>query len=164
LKYIFHEATDSNGEVRAAIRSVRTGINPAPTLRNELSLDCAARKKSPEIDLMGHTHPRESRSRSGIDIAGVEGTPEPLLYTRAKGRCDPYVWTFLKGGPNAGESPEAAAVREVQEEAGVLAEVVKSIPGSLEGGTTENVYFLMRPLKETGKLDEETAADTGAVR
>lgn len=87
-----------------------------------------------------------------------------VLLREPKGHYDHYVWTFRKGGPNDGESPEAAAVREVQEEAGVLAEVVKRIPGSFEGGTTENIYFLMRPLKETGKFDTETAADTGAVR
>jgi 8-oxo-dGTP pyrophosphatase MutT (NUDIX family) len=87
-----------------------------------------------------------------------------VLLREPRGHYDGYVWTFPKGRPNDGETPEAAALREVQEESGVLVEIVKRIPGSFEGGTTENVYFLMRPLAETGRFDKETLAVRWATR
>jgi 8-oxo-dGTP pyrophosphatase MutT (NUDIX family) len=96
----------------------------------------------------------------GVVIAG-EGR---VLLREPRGHYDGYVWTFPKGRPNDGETPEAAALREVQEESGVLVEIVKRIPGSFEGGTTENVYFLMRPLAETGRFDKETLAVRWATR
>jgi ADP-ribose pyrophosphatase YjhB (NUDIX family) len=42
---------------------------------------------------------------------------------------DRYVWTFPKGRPNAGESPEETAIRETCEETGFVPEIVASIPG-----------------------------------
>ena len=110
----------------------------------------------------GKEHPRHAKAAAygGVVIDG----DERVLLREPRGHYDNYVWTFPKGRPNDGESPEAAALREVQEEAGVRAEIVKRIPGSFEGGTTENIYFLMRPLAETGKFDKETAAVRWATR
>lgn len=75
-------------------------------------------------------------------------TPNPgfddLEWTHAKGRLD-------------GQSPEAAAVREVREELGVEAVVVAEIPGWFEGATTANKYFLMEWVKDAGEPDAETA-------
>ncbi len=65
-------------------------------------------------------------------------------------------WTFAKGRPEAGESPEASAVREVLEETGWTAEIIAPIPGALEGDTTINRYWLMRPLERVGTNLAET--------
>lgn len=54
-------------------------------------------------------------------------------------------WTFPKGRPEPGESGEQAALREVREETGYDATIVAPVPGSYEGETTENRYWLMRP-------------------
>ena len=40
------------------------------------------------------------------------------LLREPTGHFGGYVWTFLKGGVNAGESPREAALREVHEETG----------------------------------------------
>src|SRR3954469_13177248 len=37
-------------------------------------------------------------------------------------------WSFPKGGVEPGETPQQAAVREVQEESGVLAEIIADLP------------------------------------
>lgn len=74
---------------------------------------------------------------------------------------DEYVWTFAKGRPDGEESGEDCALREVFEETGVRARIVRPIPGDFRGGTTVNRYFLMEPLEETGMFD---AAETASVR
>ena len=67
-------------------------------------------------------------------------------------------WTFAKGKPEPGESPEQTAVREVLEETGCHAQVVMKIPGSFAGSRTCNEYFLMAPIEDTGHFGAETQA------
>ncbi|MFW5876816.1 MAG: NUDIX hydrolase [Myxococcota bacterium] len=71
---------------------------------------------------------------------------------------DGYVWTFPKGGPDADESPEDCALRETNEETGVRARIVGRIPGTFDGGTTTNTFFLMEPVDETGDFHWETTS------
>ena len=81
-----------------------------------------------------------------------------VLLRQPKGHYDGYVWTFPKGRPDKGESPDEAALREVKEETGYSARIVSKIPGSFSGGTTVNEYFLMTPDGAPGKFDDETAS------
>jgi 8-oxo-dGTP pyrophosphatase MutT (NUDIX family) len=67
-----------------------------------------------------------------------------------------HVWTFAKGKPQPGETPEETALREVLEETGVRARIIEKIPGVFSGATTSNEYFLMAPLENTGTFDTET--------
>jgi 8-oxo-dGTP pyrophosphatase MutT (NUDIX family) len=68
-----------------------------------------------------------------------------------------YVWTFAKGRPEPGETPEQAALREVVEETGQAARIVALIPGVFAGTTTSTVFFLMEPVGEPGPFSNETA-------
>jgi 8-oxo-dGTP diphosphatase len=68
------------------------------------------------------------------------------------------VWTFAKGRPAPGESPEETALREVLEETGYQAEIAAKIPGRFDGKRTSNEYFLMRPVAKTRQFDQETRA------
>ena len=68
-----------------------------------------------------------------------------VLLRQPTGRFDGYAWTFAKGRPDAGETPERTALRETLEETGYDAEIVAPIEGEFVGGTTVNRYFLMRP-------------------
>ena len=65
-------------------------------------------------------------------------------------------WTFGKGRPDHGESPEATALREVLEETGVPAEIIAPIPGAFEGTTTLNHYWLMRQVGDRVEPCSET--------
>ncbi len=85
-----------------------------------------------------------------IDPAGRVLLREPTDHYKG------HVWTFAKGKPEPGESPEQTALREVFEETGVRATVVLKIPGEFGGSTTSNEYFLMRPIEDTGQHDGET--------
>lgn len=67
-----------------------------------------------------------------------------------------YVWTFAKGRPEAGETPEQAAVREVQQETGYEVTILRPIPGTFRGGTTVNGYFLMAAGRQLHEPDWET--------
>lgn len=67
-----------------------------------------------------------------------------------------HIWTFAKGKPEWGESPQRTALREVLEETGVWARIVGKVPGVFESSTTSNEYFLMSPIEDTGQFDDET--------
>lgn len=80
-----------------------------------------------------------------------------VLLRKPANEYDGYVWTFPKGRQEPGESPEQTALREVLEETGYQAEIIEKIPGSFDGGTTRNGYFLMRPVGNQQPTDWETA-------
>jgi len=79
-----------------------------------------------------------------------------ILLREPKKHFDNYVWTFPKGRQRLGETPEETAFREVLEETGIKTEIKERLPGVYEGGTTENIYFLMSFIEDTGKFDSET--------
>jgi 8-oxo-dGTP pyrophosphatase MutT (NUDIX family) len=81
-----------------------------------------------------------------------------VLLRRPREEFDGYVWTFAKGRPEPGETPEAAALREVQEETGVQTAIIGQVPGAFRGGTGGNVYFLMRVLS-IGSFDPGETAE-----
>lgn len=86
-----------------------------------------------------------------IDAAGEVQLREPANHFGG------YVWTFAKGRPDPGETPEQAALREVLEETGQAARIIALIPGVFAGTTTSTVFFLMEPVGEPGPFSEETA-------
>lgn len=82
---------------------------------------------------------------------------EVLLFEPA-GHYGGYVWTFPKGTPEPGETPEQTAVREVREETGVTAEVIGRLPRAYPGTTSSTVYFLMKAKGQPGARDGEAKA------
>ncbi len=90
---------------------------------------------------------------------GVVISPNGLVLLREPaGHYKGDVWTFAKGKPDRGESPERTAVREVLEETGCRAEILGKIPGSFGNSRTTCEYFLMTPVEETKQFDAETQA------
>jgi 8-oxo-dGTP pyrophosphatase MutT (NUDIX family) len=86
----------------------------------------------------------------GVVARTVGGEREYLLVEARRRRGE---WVLPKGHIEPGEIPEAAAVREVQEEAGVCAEVVARAGESeyvVDGQTVRVIFFLMRYQGETG--------------
>jgi 8-oxo-dGTP pyrophosphatase MutT (NUDIX family) len=99
-----------------------------------------------------------------VAYGGVVFSPDGLVLLREpKNHFDGYVWTFPKGRPDPGESPQAAALRETLEESGVQARIVSPIPGDFAGGTTINRYFHMSAEAGTGGvLDDDP--ETSSIR
>lgn len=88
---------------------------------------------------------------------GVVLNEQGQLLLRRSGRVtNGEMWTFAKGHPRQGETPEECAIREVFEETGVEVSVIQRIPGSYVGTTTRSIYFLMNAQRETGVYDDET--------
>ena len=85
-----------------------------------------------------------------------------VLLREPRGHFDGYVWTFPKGRPDPGESPETTALREVKEETGVQACILVPIPGDFAGGTTINRYFLMAQ-KGTGSPISSDDPETTSI-
>lgn len=84
-----------------------------------------------------------------------------LLLREVANHFDGYVWTYAKGRPDEGESPRETALREVQEEMGVQANILLPLPSTFAGGTTDSQFFLMVVDPRTVDLSfqcDETAA------
>lgn len=81
-----------------------------------------------------------------------------VLLREPTGHFGGYVWTFAKGRPEPGETPEETALREVLEETGQGARIVALIPEVFAGTTSSTVFFLMQPVGPPGPFSDETAA------
>ena len=127
------------GKVWDVLCKLQTGSEQLPS-RKSIGDDPASKKKP--------------RAYGGVVI----DADSRVLLRRPKGDFDGYVWTFPKGRPDAGETPEQAALREVMEETGYAAKVVGKVPGSFRGGTSVTEYFLMSPVGSPVRFSAETSA------
>jgi 8-oxo-dGTP pyrophosphatase MutT (NUDIX family)/ribosomal protein S18 acetylase RimI-like enzyme len=80
-----------------------------------------------------------------------------ILLRMVAGRLDGYVWTFPKGDPAEGQTPEETAKLRVEEKTGVRAEIISEIQGDFEGGMTYARFYIMRFVSEGPARDKETA-------
>lgn len=87
------------------------------------------------------TSPDSSPTHAG-GIVIRDGPDEPLILL-VRARTDPTLWIFPKGHIEAGETAACAALREVREEAGVAATVVRHV-GDMPITTGRAAIFLMR--------------------
>jgi diadenosine hexaphosphate hydrolase (ATP-forming) len=97
--------------------------------------------------------------QAGAIVLREEGGIVRVLLVRSK--KDPTLWIFPKGHIEPGETPEAAAVREVQEEAGVRAAIVAragEIEFAVDGHPVRTVFFLMRYEGEASRAEERAFA------
>jgi 8-oxo-dGTP pyrophosphatase MutT (NUDIX family) len=98
-------------------------------------------------------------SHAGGVVARTEGGKREYLLVEARRRRGE--WVLPKGHIEPGETPEAAAVREVQEEAGVRAEPVSRAGESeyaADGQTVRIIFFLMRYQGEAGRREDRARA------
>ena len=96
-----------------------------------------------------------SYSHAGGVVARIlNGEPEYLLVEASRRQG---LWVLPKGHIEPGETAEAAAVREVEEEAGVRAVIVAPAGESeyLAGGKpVRTIFYLMRYEAETSRTEE----------
>ena len=87
-----------------------------------------------------------------------------VLLRKPSGLHKTRVWTFAKGKPLDNESGEQTALREVFEETGVRAKILRKIVIPPEELATNDEYYLMEPVEETGQFDDETVAIVWAAK
>ena len=80
-----------------------------------------------------------------------------VLLREPAGHFGGYVWTFAKGQPDKGETPEQTALREVLEETGYPAKIVAVIPHVFGGTTRTTVFYLMKAGAEPQPFHSETS-------
>ena len=94
-------------------------------------------------------------SAGGVVLGGKDDL-EHVWIRKAKGKAYGG-WTFAKGMVDKGESQEQAAVREVEEEMGVKAQIIPgSYLGKYEGTASYTHYYMMYATSASGKHDNET--------
>jgi len=89
----------------------------------------------------------------GVVVRAMEGELQYLLVEASDSRG---VWVLPKGHIERGETPEAAAVREVMEEAGVRAAIVARAGESefeVDGKTVRTIFFVMQYQGEAGRTE-----------
>ena len=113
----------------------------------------------------GHRGGTEPRAEKSPTYGGVVmDDAGRVLVREPRNHYGGYVWTFPKGHPDPGESPEDAARREVFEETGVTATIVRALPGVFPGQGTQTIYYLMAPQGRAAEWGEETVAIRWATR
>jgi 8-oxo-dGTP pyrophosphatase MutT (NUDIX family) len=103
---------------------------------------------------------RAHRRKSGWQTSGgvvvdVESGRVLLVRTRREAKEGKSGWTWPKGLIDPGEGPVYAAIREIAEEAGVLAEPVAHI-GALETKRALRHYFLLTKIRAGKPIGRET--------
>jgi 8-oxo-dGTP pyrophosphatase MutT (NUDIX family) len=104
------------------------------------------------------TREREYSHAGGVVARIVDGAPQYLL-VEANGH--PGEWVLPKGHIEPGETAEAAAVREVEEEAGVRAAIVARAGDNeymAEGERVRTIFFLMRYEGDVGRDEDRGLA------
>ena len=100
---------------------------------------------------------------SGIPEADAYGSviisPEgKILLREPKDHFGGYAWTYAKGRPDPGETPEQAALRKVLEETGLKCHILSAIPILFPGTTTSTAFFFMVVDREPGQFTCKTGA------
>ena len=100
--------------------------------------------------------PRRRRSRKWMSAGGlVIDARGRIALVRQRSRRGRWQWTLPKGRMDRGETVEAAALREVYEESGLRADIVR--PLVLHDGRAHYTHFYeMRLVADDGEHDGET--------
>jgi 8-oxo-dGTP pyrophosphatase MutT (NUDIX family) len=75
-------------------------------------------------------------------IVLVDAARAQVLLRKPSGGFQGYAWTFAKGQPDPGESPEETSIREAREEYGRLVRVIAPIPQWFGGTQWANAFWL----------------------
>lgn len=94
-------------------------------------------------------------SAGGVVLGGKDDL-DHVWIRKAKGAAYGG-WTFAKGRVDKGESREQAALREVEEEMGIVAEIASGgYLGEYDGSMSVTHYYVMFAKRNLNKHDDET--------
>ena len=107
-------------------------------------------------------NPQRALSRCAVPEATAYGGvlingQGQLLLREPTGHFGGYAWTFAKGRPETGESPQQTALREVAEEIGYAARITGRLADVYSGSTGTTVFFVMEPIGHAHPFQSETS-------
>ena len=108
-----------------AVTTSTDGYSPAPKTPTK-GLSNPANKSGPERRPYAKRVDEVSAGGLVIDFSGTRGLLIGRIDHKDASR-ERLLWSLPKGHIEAGETPEQAAIREVQEETGITSEITKSI-------------------------------------
>ena len=129
---------------------VETGRHYSTASAANRGSDSGTSSYSPAVSQYSHA--------GGVVARIVDGEREYLLVEARNSRG---VWVLPKGHIEPGETAEVAAVREVQEEAGVRAAVIAQAGESeyaVDGQHVCTIFFLMRYQGESARQEDRARA------
>ena len=98
--------------------------------------------------------PEKWISAGGVVLGGVDDL-DHIYIRKPSGNFGP--WAFAKGRIDKGETQEQAALREVEEEIGIVARIIPGgYLGLAEGSMSHTHYHLMVTVRDLHRHDEET--------
>lgn len=100
------------------------------------------------------------RPRYSFGTVVVNDDANQVLLREPTNHHNGYVWTFAKGMPNPGETPEETALRESREEYGWDVSITKPIPHWFAGPLWANFFFLAHGVSQR---PEGTCWETASV-
>lgn len=146
-------------QIRAvALEGLKFSKDPYDRARYELLLDLATQEFAAAVDIDTETMKEQFRRELG-SVTPKLGADAAVINTRgqllAVNRADKTGWCLPCGWVDVGESPAAAAVREVHEETGVAVEPLGYLSISTKGpGQTQNIQHqvniitIMKPVTD----------------
>lgn len=106
--------------------------------------------------LSKYLHAQVVQADKRVSAGGVVVNDEgKIALVKPSGGFGGYEWTYPKGGQEQGETLEQTALREVQEEAGLIGKIIAPL-GKFKGTSSFTYYFLMKLEHDTGHHDWET--------
>ena len=133
----------------------------APTVDSEECDEIPLGNKFPTLQKFGLSLYRESIEEMKVPRASAYGgiliKNGKILLREVTNHFGGYVWTYAKGRPDPGDTPQETALREVFEETGYHAKITGLIPGQFGGDTSTTVFFSMEPVGEPEQFGWETA-------
>lgn len=98
--------------------------------------------------------PEKWISAGGVVLGGTDDL-DHVYIRKPSGNFGP--WAFAKGRIDKGETQEQAALREVEEEIGIVARIIPGgYLGLAEGSMSHTHYYLMVATRDLGRHDKET--------
>ena len=110
-------------------------------------------KKHAAIYEQHHAQTSDSVRYGGVIIDPEKGK---VLMRQPSSESYGNRWTLAKGGADEGETPQEAALREVEEETGMKCKIIKEIPGHYQSNGDNHKFFVMEVQTTSEDFGDET--------
>lgn len=155
--------SDEDGPKKPQQTSMKSwfGVSPGKPHKSKSSAPAAASGVGPEgtSGVGPEEKPAYKKPEKWISAGGVVlGGEDDLDHVYIRKPANNYgPWAFAKGRIDEGETKEQAALREVEEEIGIVAKIIPGgYLGLAEGSMSHTHYYMMYAVRNLNRHDKET--------